>query len=121
MTSTTLRPESATTSPPRPEQSRRRRHPARFVPMWPGLSSLACWLSTPRLLVGDLALPVAAADGPKGVSSSGFRNYIDLLTDPVFWHSVQVTLVFVVFSVVLEFCLAFGLGLVFFRGLPGDK
>jgi multiple sugar transport system permease protein len=32
-----------------------------------------------------------------------------------------VTLVFVLVSVALEFILAFGLGLVFFRGLPGDR
>ncbi len=51
----------------------------------------------------------------------GFENYAGLLADPSFWNSVRVTLVFVVAAVVIEFLLAFGLALVFFRGLPGEK
>lgn len=51
----------------------------------------------------------------------GFENYAVLLSDPSFWNSVRVTLVFVVAAVAIEFLLAFGLALVFFRGLPGEK
>jgi multiple sugar transport system permease protein len=51
----------------------------------------------------------------------GLGNYTNLLTDAAFWHSVKVTLVFVVASVCLEFILAFLLALVFFRRLPGDR
>lgn len=89
--------------------------------MWPGLLVLGLFSLYPAIYSAVISLfhwKLLAAGDRRFV---GLRNYTDLLSDPAFWHSVQVTLVFVAASVGLEFLIAFGLALVFFRGLPGDK
>lgn len=58
---------------------------------------------------------------PAGRRFVGLANYAHFLTDPVFWNSVRVTITFVSLAVVLQFAIAFGLALVFFRGLPGER
>jgi multiple sugar transport system permease protein len=58
---------------------------------------------------------------PSGQRFIGVANYTGLLSDPAFWNSVRVTVVFVAAGVGFEFVLAFGLALVFFRGLPGER
>jgi len=89
--------------------------------MWPGLLVLAIFSLYPAiysLVISFYRWNLQASNERKFV---GLQNYLDLLADGAFWHSVQVTLVFVFCSVTIEFLLAFGLGLLFFRGLPGDK
>jgi multiple sugar transport system permease protein len=51
----------------------------------------------------------------------GFHNYNLLLKDPSFWHSVWVTIRYVVASVVIQLGLGLGLALLFFRRFPGDR
>jgi multiple sugar transport system permease protein len=109
-----------------PSQSGRRRTPRsrnllNMSSMWPGLLVLAVVSVYPAIYSLIVSLFHWNLQEPGNRRFVGLENYTNLLTDPAFWHSVQVTLVFVVASVALEFLLAFGLGLVFFRGLPGDK
>jgi len=88
--------------------------------MWPGLLVLCGFSIYPAIYSVVISLfrwRLQSPDRP----FVGLDNYTNLLTDPAFWHSVQVTLVFVVCSVGLELLIAFGLALVFFRGLPGDR
>lgn len=79
------------------------------IAIYPTIYSLVVSLTRWRLTTGE---------DPRFV---GFENYINLLTDPSFWNSVRVTVVFVIFSVAIEFVLAFAIALLFFRGFPGDK
>ena len=122
MTNTTLKPAPVAGLPaPAPARPRQRSHRGRYLVMWPGLLVLGALAIYPAVYSLVISLFRWRLQTTRGREFIGFRNYTDLLSDPAFWHSVQVTLVFVVSAVVLEFCLAFGLGLVFFRGLPGDK
>jgi multiple sugar transport system permease protein len=89
--------------------------------MWPGLLVLAVFALYPAIYSAVISLFEWNLQAPDERAFVGLQNYQDLLTDSTFWHAVRVTLVFVAFSVALEFILAFGLGLVFFRGLPGDR
>lgn len=89
--------------------------------MWPGLLVLGVFALYPAIYSLVISLFRWNLQSPDERKFVGLQNYQDILSDGAFWHSVQVTVVFVVFSVVLQFLLAFGLGLVFFRGLPGDR
>ena len=51
-------------------------------------------------------------DGVTPASFVGLGNYLFILTDPDFWHAVQVTLIFSVFSVTLECVLGLTVALV---------
>ncbi|UCB44696.1 MAG: sugar ABC transporter permease [Spirochaetota bacterium] len=43
----------------------------------------------------------------------GMRNYLEIITDPDFWNSLRITLVFVVVAVTIEFFLGLGIALLF--------
>ena len=107
--------------PPPGPPKRRRRQLLQYSSMWPGLLVLAVFALYPAIYSAVISLFEWNLQAPDERAFVGLQNYQDLLTDSTFWHAVRVTLVFVVASVALEFILAFGLGLVFFRGLPGDR
>jgi multiple sugar transport system permease protein len=124
MTSTSSPPVAVPTTTPSPPGRRRpprSRNLLKMSSMWPGLLVLAVFSVYPAIYSLVVSLFHWKLQEPGNRRFVGLENYTNLLTDPAFWHSVQVTLVFVAASVALEFLLAFGLGLVFFRGLPGDK
>lgn len=111
---------AAVLPPPGPPK-RRRRQLLHYSSMWPGLLVLGVFALYPAIYSAVISLFHWNLQSPDERAFVGLQNYQELLTDGAFWHAVRVTLVFVAFSVALEFILAFGLGLVFFRGLPGDK
>src|SRR6201998_3018305 len=51
----------------------------------------------------------------------GFNNYHDILTDPDVWHAMQATAHFVLWSIVLEVVLGFGLALLINRRFRGHS
>src|SRR5688572_30062512 len=123
MSSSTLSrrgPTSTATPGPRRGQSDRGRSGARAV-MIPGLVVLGALSIYPAVYSIFISLFRWNLQDPGNRPFVGLRNYTNLLTDDAFWQSLQVTLIFVVVTVALEFLLAFGLALVFFRGLPGEK
>lgn len=89
--------------------------------MIPGLIVLGALFIYPALYSIFISLFRWNLQDPQNRPFVGLQNYASLLSDPAFWHSFQVTVIFVVTTVVLEFVIAFGLALVFFRGLPGEK
>lgn len=89
--------------------------------MAPGLLFLAVLAIYPAiysLVISFTQWRVTTGESPRFV---GFENYVSLLTDPSFWNSVRVTLVFVASAVILELVLGFLLALLFFRNFPGDR
>ncbi len=123
MSSSTLSrrgPTSTATPGPRRAQADRGRSGARAV-MIPGLVVLGALSIYPAVYSVFISLFRWNLQDPGNRPFVGLRNYTNLLTDDAFWQSLQVTLIFVVVTVALEFLLAFGLALVFFRGLPGEK
>lgn len=89
--------------------------------MSPGLLFLAAISLYPTLYSLVVSFMRWNLSSGEAARFAGIDNYVDLLTDGLFWNSARVTLVFVFFSVLIELALAFGLALLFFRGLPGDK
>jgi multiple sugar transport system permease protein len=53
------------------------------------------------------------------VNFVGLKNYIDVLADPVTWHSFSTTLWYVIVSVSGQFVVGFGMALLLNRPIPG--
>jgi multiple sugar transport system permease protein len=51
----------------------------------------------------------------------GLSNYIGNLTDPAFWEAGRVSLIYVVATVSIEFCLGLFLAIIFQLNFPGKK
>lgn len=97
------------------------RHTGRLLVMAPGLlflAALALYPTIYSLVISFFKWQLTTGASPRFI---GFENYTNLLTDSLFWNSVRVTLVYVIAAVAIEFVVAFGLALLFFRGFPGDK
>ncbi len=111
-------------TPPRPSgrpAGRSPRHTGRLLVMAPGLiflAALALYPTIYSLVISFLKWQLTTGEPARFV---GFDNYTNLLTDSLFWNSVRVTVVYVIAAVGIEFLVAFGLALLFFRGFPGDK
>lgn len=113
--------EAAKLSGPRPGARKPKRHFGRFAAMTPGLIFLAAVAIYPTIYSLVISLTRWRLTTGEEAQFVGFENYANLLTDELFWNSVKVTLLFVVFAVTIETVLAFGMALLFFRGFPGDK
>lgn len=111
----------AAVSPPPGPARRPRRRLLQYSSMWPGLIVLAVFALYPAIYSAVISLYDWNLQAPDERTFVGLKNYQELLSDGAFWRSVRVTLVFVACSAGLEFVIAFGLGLIFFRGLPGDR
>jgi multiple sugar transport system permease protein len=59
--------------------------------------------------------------GQESADFSGFGNYLEILKDENFWHSIWFTLKFAVTVTVAELILGFLLALLFNRSFPGKK
>ncbi|MEP7240822.1 MAG: sugar ABC transporter permease [Devosia sp.] len=53
------------------------------------------------------------------VNFIGVKNYVDMLADPVIWHTFSTTLWYVIVSVGGQFIVGFGLALLLNRPIPG--
>ena len=51
----------------------------------------------------------------------GFANYVDVLTSPDFWHSIWVTIIYVVLTIPIELALGFLAAWLVNLGAPGSK
>jgi len=51
---------------------------------------------------------------------NGFENYLEMIEDARFWHSIHLTVVYTVVTVFLQVVIGLGLAMAFFRGLKGQ-
>lgn len=93
----------------------------RHLAMGPGLIVLFGLAIFPAIYSLVISFQNWNLTNPDSGKFVGFKNYIGLLTDGDFWHSVWITVVFVAVAVVLETVLGFLLALAFFRPLPGHQ
>jgi len=91
-----------------------------LVPMIPGMAFLIAISVYPTLYSLNASFYRWNLAASARRSLTGFRNYELLLSDPSFWHSVVVTLVYVAFVVALELTIGLVLALLFFRRFPSD-
>jgi len=59
--------------------------------------------------------------GGREISFVGTQNYLRVLTDPLFWTSLQNTIVFMIASVSLEMFLGFWIALLLYQGFKGAR
>ena len=99
----------------RPPSSRRRR--AGYLFCLPGMTFLALFLAYPlfynvRTSVHDVRLSQLLGGSWQ---FNGLDNYRAVLDDPAFWHSVRLSVVFTLGSLVFQFSIGFALALLFAR------
>jgi multiple sugar transport system permease protein len=86
----------------------------------PGLAFLALFLAYPLFhtvwtSVHDVQLAQLISGGGR---FNGLDNYRAVLDDPAFWHSVRLSLLFTLGSLLFQFTLGFALALLFARPFP---
>jgi multiple sugar transport system permease protein len=116
-------PPGVAPDPARPHTGRagRRRRWLLRAPMLPGLLFLVAFSIYPTIYSLVISFYRWNLNNPLGKQWGALHNFEILLKDPQFWHSVKVTLEYVLASVVLELGIGLGLALLFFRSFPGDK
>ncbi|MFE7277026.1 carbohydrate ABC transporter permease [Streptomyces sp. NPDC057623] len=104
--------------PVRGPSARRRRTGYLFC--LPGLAFLALFLAYPLFYNVWTSVHDVRLSGLLGGAErfNGLANYRAVLDDPAFWHSVRLSLVFTLSSLVCQFTLGFALALLFARPFP---
>jgi len=95
-----------------------RRFNSHHLPMLPGIAILLALSLYPTIYSLFVAMHRFNLTDPVNRKFVGLQNFKNILTSVPFWHSLRVTLVFMVLAVAIEFVLAFALSLVFFRPMP---
>ena len=104
--------------PPRSPSARRRR--AGYLFCLPGLAFLALFLAYPLLYNAWTSVHDVELGSLLGGAEpfNGVDNYRAVLDDPGFWHSVRLSLVFTLASLLFQFAIGFALALLFARPFP---
>lgn len=97
-----------------------RRRRAGYVFCLPGMAFLALFLAYPLFYnvwtsVHDVALGQLLGGAER---FNGLENYRAVVDDPAFWHSVRLSLIFTLGSLLLQFAIGFALALLFARPFP---
>lgn len=108
-------------APARFARKRAGRRTAQLLPIVPGLAFLVAFSLYPLVYSGVVSFRRWNLLEGGARPWVGFRNFRLILESPDFWHSLKVTLVFVVASVTIELVLGLALALLFFRTFPGDR
>ena len=86
--------------------------------MYPGLLILFGLSLFPSIYALIVSFQRWILTEPDGRRFNGLDNYKDILKSADFWHSLKITLLFVVLTVLIESLLAFCIALLFFRPMP---
>lgn len=89
-----------------------------YLPMLPGISILLALSIYPTIYSLYVALHRYNLTDPVNRKFVGLKNFETILSSSSFWHSLRITLFFMILAVTVEFILAFILSLVFFRPMP---
>jgi multiple sugar transport system permease protein len=118
----TLTQEKVAAPAPRPaEVSDRARHERRLglTLSAPAFVVMVFVTAYPLIYAVVLSLYNYRLTDPAGRSFVGFRNYVTVLTDPVWWTDFSTTLIITVASVAVELVLGFAFAFVMYRIIRG--
>ncbi|MBI0298447.1 sugar ABC transporter permease [Streptomyces sp. PRKS01-29] len=111
-------PQSPATSGRRPRLSRKHREwLAAGLFLAPDVLGLLVFVAIPMVL--SIGLSFFQVSGFGSYEWIGLGNYRRMVNDPLFWDSMKITGLYVVFLVPLLFCVSLGLGLLVKQQLPG--
>lgn len=97
---------------------RKQRNLSQYISILPGVTLLLALSVFPSLYALVVSFQKWILTDPTGRRFNGINNYKDLLSNPEFWHTLKITLTFVLLSVLIESVLAYCLALLFFRPMP---
>ncbi|GAA2309147.1 MULTISPECIES: carbohydrate ABC transporter permease [Streptomyces] len=110
--------QSPATSGRRPRLSRKHREwLAAGLFLAPDVLGLLVFVAIPMVL--SIGLSFFQVSGFGSYEWIGLGNYRRMVNDPLFWDSMKITGLYVVFLVPLLFCVSLGLGLLVKQKLPG--
>lgn len=96
----------------------KRRYYLRYASVIPGMLLLLGLSVFPSIYALVVSFQKWTLTDPAGRRFNGLDNYKDILTNPEFWHTLKITLIFVFLTVLIESILAYGMALLFFRPMP---
>jgi multiple sugar transport system permease protein len=99
-------------------RTHKKRHVSRYLSVVPGVLILLGLSVFPSVYALIVSFQKWILTDPAGRKFNGVENYHNLIANPEFWHSLFVTLTFVLLTVVIESFLAYSLALLFFRPMP---
>jgi multiple sugar transport system permease protein len=111
----------AAPAPKKPEVSDRARHERRLglTLSAPAFVVMVFVTAYPLIYAVVLSLYNYRLTDPAGRSFVGLRNYVTVLTDPLWWTDFSTTLLITVFSVAVELVLGFAFAFVMYRIIRG--
>ena len=89
-----------------------------YLSIFPGIFLLLALSVFPSIYALVVSFQKWILTDPAGRRFNGVNNYKDILSNPEFWHTLKITLLFVVLVVSIEAILAYCLALLFFRPMP---
>ncbi len=96
----------------------KRVHSGRYLAIIPGVLLLLGLSVFPSVYALIVSFQKWILTDPNGRHFNGLDNYKDILLGSEFWHTLKITLLFVILTVVIESLLAYGIALIFFRPMP---
>lgn len=90
----------------------------RYASVIPGMLLLLGLSVFPSIYALVVSFQKWTLTDPAGRRFNGLDNYKDILTNPEFWHTLKITLIYVFLTVLIESILAYGMALLFFRPMP---
>lgn len=96
----------------------KRRYYLRYVSVIPGMLLLLVLSVFPSIYALVVSFQKWTLTDPAGRRFNGLDNYKNIFTNPEFWHTLKITLIFVFLTVLIESFLAYCMALLFFRPMP---
>ena len=96
----------------------KRLHYGRYISIIPGVLLLLGLSVFPSIYALVVSFQKWILTDPSGRRFNGLDNYKNILTNPEFWHTLKITLIFVFLTVLIESLLAYCIALLFFRPMP---
>lgn len=96
----------------------KRRYYLRYASVIPGMLLLLGLSVFPSVYALVVSFQKWTLTDPAGRRFNGLDNYKNIFTNPEFWHTLKITLIFVFLTVLIESLLAYCMALLFFRPMP---
>ena len=96
----------------------KRRYYLRYTSVIPGVLLLLGLSVFPSVYALVVSFQKWTLTDPAGRRFNGLDNYKNIFTNPEFWHTLKITLIFVFLTVLIESLLAYCMALLFFRPMP---
>ena len=95
--------------------------PQRFLPYYLSLPALIALIGIlyPFILGVYYTFTNYVLTSPDNINFIGLKNYIEIFSDPRFWHAFKITLIYAFSVVIIELCVGLGVAMMLNHPFPG--